>query len=275
LSDVVVRGAREHNLQHVDLDLPRNALIVFCGPSGSGKSSLAFDTLHAEGQRRYLEALDSQVRRLGGKLRRPRFDVVMGLPPTVGLEQRGGVATARSTVGTLSEMSPVLRVLFARSGVQHCPSCDAVIRAHTHDEIVARLLTEPAGTRLALEAPLRRSARTLEEVGRLLEEVARAGFSRLRVGADVVPVEDVDRASAAGAEILRVVVDRVRLEPDRRDRLHDAVRTTARAGRGVLVATLDSGELVFTDRPYCLACDRALPVMEPGLATIRSLALAM
>jgi excinuclease ABC subunit A len=261
MSDLVVRGAREHNLAGIDLDLPRGALIVFTGVSGSGKSSLAFDTLHAEGQRRYLEALAANVRRFAGKLRRPDVDVVLGLPPTIALDQRGGAASSRSSVGTLTEIVPILRVLFARAGVQHCPYCGSVIRPETHDEIVGKLMRLPEGARLTLEAPVRVAG----DAARVLDEIARAGFSRIRLDDEVVRLEEADAAKIGKAKLLRIVVDRLRIEPDRRDRLHDAVRTTSRAGHGVLVATTDAAEQTFVDRPYCVACDRTLPALEPGL----------
>jgi excinuclease ABC subunit A len=257
---IAIRGAREHNLQAIDLDLPRGKLIVFCGLSGSGKSSLAFDTLHAEGQRRYLEALAARVRP-GARLRRPDVDAIAGLPPTIALDQRGGAAAGRSTVGSLIDALVVLRVLFARAGTQHCPTCDAVIRPRTHDEIAGILLQNP-GDRVSLEAPVRGAVATV------LEEVQRAGFSRVRVGGEVVRVEDVDVRTAEGT--LRIVVDRLRVETERRDRLYDAIRTTAKAGRGVVIAVRDAGEQVFADRPLCVNCDRTLPPLEPELLSWNS-----
>jgi len=262
---ITIRGARENNLTGVDVDLPRGELLVFCGVSGSGKSSLAFDTLHAEGRRRYLEALAGQVSNSVG-LRRPEVDVVSGLPPTIALEQRGASAHSRATVGTFSEANPVLRVLFARAGVQHDPASNEPIRPATHDEIVAYILSFDAGTRLTIESPLQRS-RKLDAVG-ILDEVRLAGFSRVRVGGEVKRVEEIRVVNSD--DDLRVVVDRIKVSADKRDRIHDAVRTAARAGRGVVVAMAGDDEHVFVDRPYSLTTHRELPPLEPSLLSFHS-----
>jgi len=264
-----VRGARENNLQDVDLDLPLRALVVFTGVSGSGKSSLAYDTLHQEGQRRYLEALAAHQRRPGPNLRRPRVDLVSGLPPTIALDQRAGAPDPRATVASQAEVHDLLALVFARAGTQHCPDCGEPVRPRTHDEIVAAILEEPEGARLLLQAPVR----IREGIGAaVLQEVGRAGFSRVSVDGTVLRVEEVSAERAAAARDLRIVVDRIRVAPERRQRLDDAVRTTARAGRGVVIAVVDDRERVFVDRPTCWRCDRALPALEPRLFNPRSLA---
>jgi excinuclease ABC subunit A len=256
---IEVRGAREHNLAAVDLVLDPDQLTVFVGRSGSGKSSLAFDTLHAEGWRRYLQALSHQVRQLADTLPRPAVDLVSGLPPTVALAQRGAPASSRSTVGSVTELERGLRVLFGRAGALHCPSTGEEVRVDTHDSIVARLLALPAGSRLLIEAPVRHRG------GGELEEIARAGFSRVRLGDQVVQLDEVDpRALKDGVE-LRVVVDRIRLAADRQDRLYDAVRTAANVGRGVMVAVADEVVLRFVDRPYSFAADQDLLPLGPEL----------
>ncbi|MEZ4236073.1 MAG: hypothetical protein R3F59_07910 [Myxococcota bacterium] len=263
---VAIRGAREHNLAAVDLDLPRGQLIVLCGVSGSGKSSLAFDTLFVEGQRRYLEALGAGRQR-GPGLVPPRVDRIDGLPPTLALPQRASAFGPRSTVGTVTEAAPVLRVLFARAGTQHCPRCGAAIAPVTHDEIVARLAALPDGTRLTLEAPLRLEPGA--DVAGILEEVQRAGFGRVRLDGEVLRVEDVTPRQRDGAERLSIVVDRIRTGPDRSGRLDDSVRLAVRAGRGVVAAVHGaSGEeevLTFVARPYCPVDDLTLPPLEPAL----------
>ncbi|MEQ1500737.1 MAG: ABC-ATPase UvrA [Myxococcota bacterium] len=257
---IVVRGAREHNLQAVDLDLPRGALIVFCGVSGSGKSSLAFDTLFVEGQRRYLEALAIHRGR-GPSLVPPRVDRIDGLPPTIALAQRAGAYGPRSTVGSVAELDPVLRILFGRTGVAHCPRCGRPVTPSTHDEIVGALLALPLGTRLTLEAPLRTTGPGL------LDEVQRAGFGRLRINGEIQRIEDV-RTVPEGASA-RIVVDRIKIEADRGSRLADSVRLAARAGHGVVIAVHDgpggSGEATFVDRPVCVHDDLPLPALEPSL----------
>lgn len=256
MAEIVIRGAREHNLRSVDLDLPRDQLIVFCGVSGSGKSSLAFDTLFMEGQRRYLEALAVHRARMPN-LAPPRVDRIEGLPPTLALAQRAGTLGPRSTVGSVTEVDAVLRVLFGRAGVQHCPRCDRPIVPSTIDEIVASLLALPEGARLTLEVPLRTGGEPSRAV---LEEVQRAGFSRVRVGGEIVRIEEL----RPGTFPDRIVVDRIRIEPDRRSRVHDSVRLATRAGRGVVIAVTDDGEHTWVDRPYCVHDDLLLPVLEPS-----------
>ncbi len=261
---IEVRGAREHNLRGIDLDLPHDALIVFTGVSGSGKSSLAFDTLHQEGQRRYLEALSAR----GGAvdLRRPAVDAITGLPPTIALDQRPPPPDPRATVASAADVLALLGLLFARAGTQHCPVCGDPITPVTHDEIVGALLGLPDGARLLLEAPLR-----TQGGGRtVLAEIGRAGFSRVRLDDAVYALDDVLPGVADAARTVRVVVDRIRVGPDRRDRLHDAVRTTARAGHGVVVAVVDDTTRIFVDRPYCWRDDLVLPALEPRLFNPRS-----
>ena len=254
MSPIEIHGARQHNLKQLDLTLPREALIAFTGVSGSGKSSLAFDTLHAEGQRRYLEALSIHGRGASRGLSRPAVDAVEGLPPTVALDQRFRAPSRRMTVGTFSEIHAVLGILFARAGVQHCPRCDAVIQPHTHDEIVGELMAIESGARLLIESPVTSAEGVLDEIGR-------AGFSRVRVDGVVKRIEDLDPRSRPTD--LRIVVDRIRVQSDRRDRVHDAVRLAARAGKGVIVAVVGTKERVFTDRPYCRSDDVLLPTLAP------------
>ncbi len=265
MSTIAIRGARQHNLASIDLDLPRDRLIVVCGVSGSGKSSLAFDTLHAEGQRRYLEALAGTVR---GARRLPPADVdgVYGLPPTIALDQRWSDPDDRATVGSQADATPILRVLWARAGVQHCPRCDAEIRPLTHDAMVGRLLALPAGTALTVEAPVTLSADY--DAAIVLAEVQRQGFSRIRVGGAIQRVEETAPRDLRGP--ISVVVDRIRMGADeKRDRLHDAVRLAARAGQGVVIVAWDDQVLRMVDRPYCAACGLDLPALEPRMLSGR------
>ncbi len=255
---VSVRGAFEHNLRAVDLDLPRNKLVVLCGVSGSGKSSLAFDTLHAEGQRRYLEALSLHRGGVVPLLAPPKVDSVTGLPPTVALAQRAAPPSSRATVGTVTEIDAVLRVLFARAGTQHCPICSRPIVPRTSDESLAVLLALPIGTRLTIEAPVRMGPG-------VLHEIERAGFSRVRWKGEVVRLDEIAPAALEGAAELRVVVDRIRVEADRRSRMADSVRLAAQAGGGAWVAVTDDGETWFVDRPYCVYDRLELPPLEPHL----------
>ena len=229
--------------------------MVFCGVSGSGKSSLAFDTIHAEGQRRYLEAL---ARGMPAGLP-PRVDRISGLPPTIALSQRDGGRPGRATVGEVAQVAPVLRVLFARGGVQHCPKCGRPVEPRTHDEIVAAILARPEGTRLTVEAPIAGGSDPA-----VIAEVQRAGFSRIRIDDEVMRLDDLDRGALAGATLVRVVVDRIKIHPDRRSRLADSVRLAAQAGGGIVVVTHPDGETTFVDTPRCVHDGTLLPALDPA-----------
>ncbi len=258
---IAVRGARDNNLRDLDLDLPLGALTVFCGPSGSGKSSLAYDTLHREGQRRYLEAL---LVRSGGSLKRPDVASIDGLPPTIALDQRVRSPAVTDSVATVSELAIGLAVLFGRTGLQRCPKCGRPIVAKGHDTIVSELLENPEGTRLMLEAPVTNSPG-------VLDEVQLAGFSRIRVDDEMRRLDEVESVPE-GARV-RVVVDRIKVAADRRGRIHDGVRLAARAGRGVVVAVLGRDQPVeqtFVDRPLCVHDGLELPPLEPGRFRLRA-----
>ncbi len=262
MSPIAIRGARQHNLADLDLEIPRDQLVAVCGPSGSGKTSLVFDTIHAEGQRRYLQALAGSVRTVR-PLPRADVDLILGLPPTIALRQGAFDPDARATVATQAEVAPGLRLLWARRGVQHCPQCDAEIRPVTHDAVVAAILALPPGTALSIEA-------AVPGHPGLAEELTRAGFSRVRVNDEVVRLDEVQPRVLSSAPRVSIVVDRLTLAEDRRDRVHDAVRLAARAGRGVLIAAWPGGRATWVDRPYCQDCDLDLPALTPRLLNPRS-----
>src|SRR4029079_9862504 len=177
-SSIVIRGAREHNLQNVNLDLPKDKLIVFTGVSGSGKSSLAFDTLYAEGQRRYVESLSSYARQFLGQLQKPDVDYLSGLSPSISIQQKTAVNNPRSTVGTITEIHDYLRVLYARIGQGHCPVCDRPITAQSREQILTRILALPGGTRFLVLAPVVRGQKG--EYKDLFQDMLKRGFLRAR-----------------------------------------------------------------------------------------------
>ena len=181
---IVVRGAREHNLRNVNLELPRNKLIVFTGVSGSGKSSLAFDTLYAEGQRRYVESLSSYARQFLGQMQKPDVDFLSGLSPSISIQQKTAARNPRSTVGTITEIHDYLRVLFARVGQGHCTECGRPITAQTREQILARILALPEGTRFLVLAPVVRGQKG--EYKDLFADMLRRGFVRARADGQVV-----------------------------------------------------------------------------------------
>src|SRR5216110_622586 len=208
---IVIRGAREHNLQNVNLDLPRNQLIVFTGVSGSGKSSLAFDTLYAEGQRRYVESLSSYARQFLGQLQKPDVDLLAGLSPSISIQQKTAGRNPRSTVGTITEIYDFLRVLYARVGQGHCPQCSRPITAQTREQIIARILALPEGTRFLILAPMVRGQKGAFED--FFSDLVKRGYVRARVDGKVVRMTDDLKLDKKIKHTIEVVVDRLRTEP--------------------------------------------------------------
>ena len=218
-SDIVIRGAREHNLRDVSLTLPRGKLICLTGVSGSGKSSLAFDTLYAEGQRRYVESLSSYARQFLGQMPKPQVDRIDGLSPSISIQQKTGGRNPRSTVGTITEINDYLRVLFARVGLGHCPNCGRPVAAQTREQIVARILeTLPAGTGFLILAPVVRGQKG--EYKDLFAELSRAGYLRARVNGQVVNLSDDLSLDRQIKHKIEVVIDRLKAGAE--CRLHPA-----------------------------------------------------
>ena len=261
-----VRGARQHNLKNVDLDLPRRAVTVITGPSGSGKSSLALDTIFAEGQRRYVESLSTYAKQFLERMQKPQVDAVEGISPAVAIEQKNPTKTSRSTVGTATEVHDLLRLLFARVGRTYCPICDRRVRPDTVSGAVDQVLTLPDGVRFMVTFPLPRSARTSH--GPLVENLRALGFVRLLADGDAVDlgVTGAEDPETLGADLgdaheILVVVDRLKIAPNVRDRLADSMGTAFREGEGearVLLPDAGSGELEdltptlpFTERFRC------------------------
>ncbi|MFM7074793.1 MAG: excinuclease ABC subunit A, partial [Planctomycetaceae bacterium] len=230
---IVVRGAREHNLRDVTVGLPRGRLVCLSGVSGSGKSSLAFDTLYAEGQRRYVESLSTFARQFLGQLPRPDVDSVTGLSPSISIAQKSAGTNPRSTVATMTEIHDFLRVLFARVGRAHCPRCDAVLEAQPRDAIVGRILADRAGRRVLLLAPLVRDAKG--EHRDLFDDLLRQGFTRARVDGRVVRVEDPPALEKLLKHTIEVVVDRLVVGEESRSRIAEAVELALRTGGGMVV----------------------------------------
>src|SRR5512146_1078155 len=206
-SSVRVRGAREHNLRNVSVELPRNRLICFTGVSGSGKSSLAFDTLFAEGQRRYIESLSAYARQFLGQLAKPDVDQITGLSPSIAIQQKATGWNPRSTVGTVTGIYDFLRVLYARVGRQHCPQCGRQITAQTQESIVGRILTLPEGTAMLVLAPVVRGQKG-EHVD-LLDDLRRRGYVRARIDGQVVHLSDAPKLGRHNRHDIEVVIDRL------------------------------------------------------------------
>jgi excinuclease ABC subunit A len=264
---IIVKGAREHNLAIDYLEIPKKKLVVFTGVSGSGKSSLAFDTLYAEGQRRYVESLSSYARQFLGQMEKPKYDHIRGLSPTIAIEQKSASSNPRSTVGTVTEIYDYLRVLYARAGEQRCHLCGGKISARSAAEIVAELCTLPAKTKLTLLAP--KVEHRKGEFRELLDESRKAGFTRARIDGMVVRLDEVQGLEKLKKHTVELVVDRLTLEPAERARLTDSVETAVRAGGGQL-RVLVEGE----DRPRAYSEERACPRCGVGLPELTPQALS-
>src|SRR5438876_6132799 len=256
-NSIVIRGAREHNLQSVNVELPGNRLIVFTGVSGSGKSSLAFDTLYAEGQRRYVESLSSYARQFLGQMQKPDVDLLAGLSPSISIQQKTAGRNPRSTVGTITEIHDYLRVLFARIGQGHCPQCGRPITAQTREQIIARILALPAGTRFLILAPVIRGQKG--EYKDLFEDLLKRGFVRARVDGQIVRLTEDLKLDRRIKHNIEVVIDRLKIEdrePQKkqktnredqestagtsfRSRLADAVEQALALGEGSLIVTVE------------------------------------
>ena len=265
---LVVRGAREHNLKDVSLDLPRDALIVFTGLSGSGKSSLAFDTIFAEGQRRYVESLSAYARQFLGQMDKPDVDFIEGLSPAVSIDQKSTSRNPRSTVGTITEVYDYLRLLFARIGVPHCPECGAVIARQTPQQIVDQVLELPADSRFQVLAPVVRERKG--EYGELFRQLQTQGFSRVRVDGTVVGLDEVPTLKKQEKHTIEVVVDRLAVKPDSRRRLTDSVETALKLSSGLVVldfVDLEEGdpqrERVFSEHLACIKDGLSFEELEP------------
>src|SRR5512138_224575 len=230
---ITVKGAREHNLKSVSLEIPKKKLVVFTGVSGSGKSSLAFDTLYAEGQRRYVESLSSYARQFLGQMEKPRYDTIRGLSPTISIEQKAASNNPRSTVGTITEVHDYLRVLYASIGVQHCPGCGRQVGKQTAQQIVASILEMPEGSRILLLAPLVQNRKG--EYRELLGDAHKRGFARVRVDGVVHSLDERLALDKKLKHDIELVVDRLVVKPDIGGRLTDSVETALREGKGTLV----------------------------------------
>ncbi|MCG3133641.1 MAG: UvrABC system protein A [Planctomycetes bacterium] len=262
---LVVTGAREHNLRNVSVSIPKNAFTVFSGVSGSGKTSLAFDTIFAEGQRRYVESLSAYARQFLGQLPRPQFDAIRGLAPTIAIEQKTASRNPRSTVGTVTEVHDYLRVLFARLGEPSCPSCGGPVGAGSAEAVVEELLREPAGRKVILLAPLVENRKG--EHRDVLDAARKQGFVRVRVDGVQTTLDDVTSLEAKKKHTVEAVVDRLVTGQADRQRLTDSVETALRAGDGRMrAAFLDDGsERAYSDRRVCAKCGTAFPDMTPQL----------
>ncbi len=273
IDSIVIKGAREHNLKNIDLELPRNRLIVITGLSGSGKSSLAFDTIYAEGQRRYVESLSSYARQFLGQMEKPDVDYIEGLSPAISIDQKSTSRNPRSTVGTVTEVYDYLRLLYARVGTPHCYQCGREISTQTSEQIVDSIMELPEGTKITLLSPLVRGRKG--EYAKLFEEVAKEGFSRVRVDGETKDLQAKIVLDKKRKHTIEVIVDRLVMKPEIRKRLADSVETTLRLSTGI-VTLLAAGpgqperELTFSEAFACVYCGLSFEELAPRLFSFNS-----
>jgi excinuclease ABC subunit A len=270
---IVISGAREHNLQDIDVELPRDALIVITGLSGSGKSSLAFDTIYAEGQRRYVESLSSYARQFLGLMEKPDVDSIEGLSPAISIDQKTTSRNPRSTVGTVTEIHDYLRLLWARIGVPHCPECGAEITGQTQEQIVDRLMILEEGTKFMVMAPVVRGRKG--EYGKLLDQFRLEGYSRVKVDRELRRLDEQIVLDKKFKHDVSVVVDRLVMKADLRRRLSESVEAAAGLAGGLVeIEMVDGGEsmepLLFSEQFACLGCGTSIPELEPRIFSFNS-----
>ena len=267
MKSIIIKGAREHNLKNIDLELPRDKLIVVSGISGSGKSSLAFDTIFAEGQRRYVESLSAYARQFLGRLDKPDLDYIEGLSPAISIEQKTTHRNPRSTVGTVTEIYDYLRLLFARTGTAHCPRCGREIYEQSVDQIVDALISLPEESRIILLAPVVRGRKG--EHQKIIEDARRAGFVRVRVNGKIHSLDEEIKLDKRKKHTIEIVVDRLIIKPEVSKRLAESVETTLDVASGKLIALISDGsgerEEFFSQSSACPECSISIPELQPRL----------
>ncbi|MGC9328801.1 MAG: excinuclease ABC subunit UvrA, partial [Candidatus Hinthialibacter sp.] len=262
MKKIVIRGAKEHNLKNVDLELPRDQLIVFTGVSGSGKSSLAFDTIYAEGQRRYVESLSAYARQFLGQMEKPKVDLVEGLSPAISIEQKSASKNPRSTVGTVTEIYDYLRVLFARCGTAYCPVHGAPLASQTLDQIVDQITEFEPGTRFMILAPKIRQRKG--EYKDLLEAARKDGFVRARINGQVMELDQPIKLNKKMAHTIELVIDRLVMKPDIQSRLSDSVEIALQQGDGVLLISVPGeSDRMFSTQNACPECGFSIGELTP------------
>src|ERR687886_2053065 len=262
ISKISVRGARQHNLKNISVDIPRNTFTVITGLSGSGKSSLAFDTIYAEGQRRYVESLSAYARQFLDQLERPDVDSVDGLSPAISIEQKTVSRSPRSTVGTVTEVYDYLRLLFSSIGQPHCHICGAQITRQSVEQITQNVLALPEGERVMVLAPIVRGRKG--EFKKELEKLAKEGFLRARIDGELLSLDEEIRLDKRRNHTIEAVVDRLLIKPGIKERLSESVRTALKlTGGAVLVSVVDGEEKLYSERMACVNCGINVPPLEP------------
>jgi len=280
MEKIIIRGAREHNLKNINLEIPRNKLVVITGLSGSGKSSLAFDTIYAEGQRRYVESLSAYARQFLELMEKPDVDLIEGLSPAIAIEQRAPSHNPRSTVGTVTEIYDYLRLLFARIGIPHCPQCGREIKPQSAQQIIDEILELPAGTRIQILSPLVKGRKG--EYRELFERMRKEGFVRARVDSKIYGLEEEIRLDKFKKHNIELIIDRLVISPGIRERLADSVETALKMSGGLVQVISEeprakseeqrakSEEQLFSEHHACVDCGISLPEISPRMFSFNS-----
>ena len=267
---IVIHGARQHNLKNIDLEIPKNKLIVITGPSGSGKSSLAFDTIYAEGQRRYVESLSAYARQFLGLMEKPDVDSIDGLSPAIAIDQKTTTKNPRSTVGTVTEIYDYLRLLFARVGKPHCPECGNLISSQSPEEITEQVLKFPEGTKIQILAPVVRGKKGQHR--EIIEKIKRMGYPRVRVDGEIYMVEEVPQLEKNKKHTIEVVIDRIVIKDGIRSRLVDSIEQALKLGDGIVVVNnlSEKKDYLFSEKFACPEHGFSIAELSPRLFSFNS-----
>lgn len=259
---IKIRGANEHNLKNLDVDIPRNKLVVLTGLSGSGKSSLAFDTIYAEGQRRYMESLSSYARQFLGQMEKPNVESIEGLSPAISIDQKSTNRNPRSTVGTVTEIYDYFRLLYARIGIPHCPKCGREIKKQTADEMTDQIMALPEGTKIQLMAPVVRGRKGTHV--KLLDRAKKSGYVRVRIDGNMYELSEGITLDKNIKHNIEIVVDRLVVRPGIEKRLADSIESVLSLAEGLLVVDVIGGEpLNFSQNFACPDCGISIDEIEP------------
>ena len=259
---IKIRGACENNLKHLDVDIPRNEFVVLTGLSGSGKSSLAFETIYAEGQRRYMESLSSYARQFLGQMEKPNVESIEGLPPAISIDQKSTNRNPRSTVGTVTEIYDYFRLLYARIGIPHCPKCGRVISKQTVDQMVDQIMSLPERTKIQLLAPVVRGRKGRHE--KVLERAKKSGYVRVIIDGNLYELSEDIALDKNIKHTIEIVVDRLVVKPGIEKRLTDSVENVLNLAEGLLIVdTMDGNFLSFSQSFSCPDCQISMDEIEP------------
>jgi excinuclease ABC subunit A len=264
MNELIIKGARENNLKNVDLTIPRDKLVVFTGLSGSGKSTLAFETIYAEGQRRYVESLSSYARMFLGQMEKPDVDSIEGLSPAISIDQKTTSHNPRSTVGTVTEIYDYFRLLFARTGVPHCPECGREITRQTVDQIADKVMELPSGTKILVNAPVVRGKKG--EYTKNFEQYKKSGYARVEVDGIVFDLDEEIKLDKNKKHTISVVVDRLVVKEGIEQRLSDSLETALKLADGLVSISVVGGETSLYSTKYsCPDCNISIEEIEPRL----------